>query len=131
MLQYRLKNFYPKFSSSEKFTLRDALERGKELIRDNSREIVNTSTNQRITLDQAILCHAINPRKGKYTDLQNRSELSFRQAHDIGLISKPMTLTEIIDKGTFDSTGHFSDRGNRYTLIEAINAGKIYIIISN
>lgn len=110
-------------NSSEKFTLREALERGKELVRDNAREVVNTSTNQRITLNEAILCHAINPRKGNYTDLQSRVELAFQKAHEFGLISKPMTLTEVVDKGIFDSSGHFTDRGNRYTLIEAINAG--------
>uniref|UniRef100_A0A915EK62 Uncharacterized protein n=1 Tax=Ditylenchus dipsaci TaxID=166011 RepID=A0A915EK62_9BILA len=117
--------FVDKNVQGEKFTLRDALERNKELIRDNIREVVNTDTNQRITLQEAILCHAINPRQGKFTDLQSRANLSLRQAFDQALISKPKTLTEIIDQGQLDTSNHFLDRGNRYTLVEAINAGVV------
>lgn len=112
-------------NSDDKFSLREALERNKELVKDNIREIVNTDTNQRITLSEAILCHAINPRQGKYTDLKSRNVLSLRQAFDNNLIAKPATLTESIEQGIIDSTGHFLDRGNRYTLVEAINVGLI------
>lgn len=112
-------------NSSEKFTLRDALQRGKELVRDNVREVINTDTNQRMTLSEAILCHAINAREGKYQDLKNRSNITLKEAFDTQLISKPKTLTEIVDNVQVDSSGHFVDRGNRYTLIEAINAGTI------
>ena len=63
-------------------------------MRDNVRECVNTAINQRITVADALVAHALNPRSGKFTDLQSRAELSLRQAHDFGLIQKPLTLTE-------------------------------------
>lgn len=110
-------------NSSDKFTLRDVLARGKELIRDNVREIVNTDSNQRVTLSEAILCHAVNLRQGNYTDLKHRATISLKEAFNNQLISKPKTLTEAVDTVQVDTTGHFLDRGNRYTLIEAINAG--------
>lgn len=110
-------------NSNDKFTLRDLLVRGKELICDNVREIINTDSNQRVTLNEAILCHAINLRQGNFTDLKNRNTINLREAFDSKLISKPKTLTEAIDSVIVDLTGYFTDCENRYTLIEAINAG--------
>jgi hypothetical protein len=49
---------------------------------------------------------------------------------DIKLIfkfQKPLTLTEVVDKGHYDSSGLFLDRGNRFTLLEAINSGCSFI----
>ena len=34
-----------------------------------------------------------------------------------------MFLSQVLEKGQYDSSGHFLDRGNRFTLLEAINAG--------
>uniref|UniRef100_A0A914HUQ8 Uncharacterized protein n=1 Tax=Globodera rostochiensis TaxID=31243 RepID=A0A914HUQ8_GLORO len=110
-------------TSGERFTLRDALDRQRPLVKDNVRECINTATNHRVTIAEAMLAHALNPRSGKFTDLQSRAELSLRQAHDLGLIQKPQTLTEVVEKGLLDTAGHFSDRGNRFTLLEAINSG--------
>ncbi|KAL3114469.1 hypothetical protein niasHT_019973 [Heterodera trifolii] len=110
-------------SSGERFTLRDALDRQRPLVKDNVRECINTATNQRLTIAEAMLAHALNPRSGKFTDLATRAELSLRQAYDQGLIQKSQTLTEVVEKGLLDTQGHFSDRGNRFTLMEAINSG--------
>ncbi|CAK5053371.1 unnamed protein product [Meloidogyne enterolobii] len=99
--------------SGERFTLREALDRQRPLIRDNTRECVNTALNQRVTVAEAVLANALNPRTGKFTDLQSRIELSLKEAHDYGLIQA----------SHYDSNGLFLDRGNRFTLLEAINAG--------
>lgn len=53
-------------NSGEKFTFRDALKKDDPLISSSIREIVNTLTKERITLNEAILSHAINHREGKF-----------------------------------------------------------------
>lgn len=113
-------------TSGEKFTLRDALARDNRILNENIREIVNTDTNQRITLADAILCHAIDHRGGKFTDLRQRATMNLQQAFDNDLIAKPLTLTEIIEKNLIDNTHRFIDRGtkHRLTLLEAVAAGK-------
>ncbi|KAL3085366.1 hypothetical protein niasHS_010435 [Heterodera schachtii] len=47
----------------------------------------------------------------------------FIDAHAGGLIQKSQTLTEVVENGLLDTQGHFGDRGNRFTLMEAINSG--------
>jgi hypothetical protein len=95
IISIKLINLKKIIFAGEKFTLRDALDRQRPLVRDNVRECVNTGINQRVTVAEAVLAHALNPRTGKFTDLQSRAELSLRQAYDFGLIQKPLTLTEV------------------------------------
>uniref|UniRef100_A0A914CKV1 Uncharacterized protein n=1 Tax=Acrobeloides nanus TaxID=290746 RepID=A0A914CKV1_9BILA len=112
-------------SSNDKFTLRDALSRDNKLLNEHIREIVNTDTNQRITLADAILSHAIDPKQGTFTDLRNRNSIPLSQAYNNDFISKPLTLTEVIERDLLDSAQRFIDRGtkNRFTLLEAIASG--------
>ncbi|KAI6230952.1 hypothetical protein M3Y95_00330300 [Aphelenchoides besseyi] len=112
-------------NTNEKFTFRDALKKDDPLISSSIREIVNTATKERITLNEAILKNAIKHREGKFQDLQNRVELSLYDAYERGYIAKPLTLTEACEQNIIDSAGRFSDSGtnNRFTLIEAIEKG--------
>uniref|UniRef100_A0A7E4VBK6 Dystrophin n=1 Tax=Panagrellus redivivus TaxID=6233 RepID=A0A7E4VBK6_PANRE len=114
-------------NSDDKFTLRQALARDNKLINDNVREVINTQKNERITLADAIISHAINHKVGKFVDLATRGELTLRQAYDKGYISKPLTLTEAAERDLVDTANRFVDRGtqSRYTLLEAIAKGVI------
>ncbi|CAD5205428.1 unnamed protein product [Bursaphelenchus okinawaensis] len=117
--------FVDKNNKDQKFTFRDALARGKELINQGLLEVTNTQTNQRITLNEAIRCKAVDHKEGKFQDLKNRSHLTLNQAYERGFISKPMTLTEAVEENTLDLSGRFYEKGttNRYTLIEAVSHG--------
>ncbi|KAI6225247.1 Plectin [Aphelenchoides fujianensis] len=112
-------------NTNEKFTFRDALKKDDPLISSSIREIVNTAKRERITLNEAIVSHAINHREGKFKDLNTQAELSLYDAYERGYIAKPLTLTEAVEKGLLDAAGRFTDEGtnNRYTLIEAIEKG--------
>ncbi|CAD5207872.1 unnamed protein product [Bursaphelenchus xylophilus] len=111
--------------AGKRFTFRDALARGKELINEGILEIINTQTNQRITLNEAIRCKSIDHKEGKFQDLKNRTHLTLGQAYDRGYIGKPLTLTEAVEEDALDLSGRFYEKGttNRYTLIEAVSHG--------
>ncbi|VDK46544.1 unnamed protein product, partial [Cylicostephanus goldi] len=112
-------------NSKDTFTLREACSKQLGLLNLYVPEVVNTAENTRLDLKDAMLRNAINTRNGNFTDLQTRRTLSLREAYNEGLISKPATLTEMLEKDLIDSTNHFIDRGtkHRHTLLEAIAAG--------
>lgn len=116
--------FYDK-NSGEKFTLEDAVVSEKPLVSLFMKEIINTVEEKKVTLKEAIKTNVVLPREGKYNDLQASRNLSFREAFDKDLIQKPMTLTEISERGLIDSTHKFIDAGtkHRYTLLEALAGG--------
>ncbi|KHJ97614.1 hypothetical protein OESDEN_02412 [Oesophagostomum dentatum] len=112
-------------NTNDTFTLRDACSKQSGLLNLYVPEVVNTSENTRLDLKDAMLRNAINTRNGNFTDLRTRRTLSLREAYNEGLISKPATLTEMLERDLIDSTNHFIDRGtkHRHTILEAIAAG--------
>ncbi|KAK6730470.1 hypothetical protein RB195_007125 [Necator americanus] len=112
-------------NTKDTFTLREACSKQLGLLNLYVPEVVNTAENTRLDLKDAMLRNAINTRNGNFTDLQTRRSLSLREAYAEGLISKPSTLTEMLEKDLIDSTNHFIDRGtkHRHTILEAIAAG--------
>ncbi|VDM67005.1 unnamed protein product, partial [Strongylus vulgaris] len=112
-------------NTKDTFTLREACSKQLGLLNLYVPEVVNTAENTRLDLKDAMLRNAINTRNGNFTDLQTRRTLSLREAYNEGLISKPSTLTEMLEKDLIDSTNHFIDRGtkHRHTILEAIAAG--------
>ncbi|EYB85852.1 hypothetical protein Y032_0289g1496 [Ancylostoma ceylanicum] len=112
-------------NTKDTFTLREACSKQLGLLNLYVPEVVNTAENTRLDLKDAMLRNAINTRNGNFTDLQTRRTLSLREAYAEDLISKPATLTEMLEKDLIDSTNHFIDRGtkHRHTILEAIAAG--------
>ncbi|VDK79013.1 unnamed protein product [Litomosoides sigmodontis] len=108
--------------SGEKITLREAVSKQCALLNLHVPEIVKTDENRRITLGEAIVRNAVNTRQGIFNDLLKSETLTLQEAFAQDLIQKPLTLTEISQKGLIDSTNKFIDGGtkSRFTLLEAI-----------
>lgn len=114
-------------NTNEEITFREAVKRGDPLLNLNVREVVNTKTNERTTLGDAIFEKAINQNDGTFNDLKSGSPLSLRDAFDRGFIGKPLTLTEAADKGFIDGLGRITEpgTGHHFTLIEALAHGVV------
>lgn len=89
------------------------------------KEIINTVEEKRVSLGDAIMSNVISAKEGRYNDVQANQTFSLQEAFDRDLIQKPMTLTEISERGLIDSTHKFIDAGtkHRYTLLEAVAGG--------
>lgn len=112
-------------NSGERFTLQEAISSETSLVNLLLKEIINTIEEKRVTLEDAIANNVIAAKEGKYNDLQANKSFTLQEAFDRDLIQKPMTLTEISEKGLVDSTHKFIDAGtkHRYTLLEAVAGG--------
>uniref|UniRef100_A0AC35UDU8 Calponin-homology (CH) domain-containing protein n=1 Tax=Rhabditophanes sp. KR3021 TaxID=114890 RepID=A0AC35UDU8_9BILA len=111
-------------NSDDKFTLRDACSKKMNILNMHVPEFINTSDLKRLPLNEALARNVINTRTGTFTDRSKNTDLTLYTAQDGGLIGKPLTLREIIQKQKLDTTNHFIDKGTnqRFTLLQAIEA---------
>ncbi|XP_056639429.1 microtubule-actin cross-linking factor 1 isoform X37 [Diorhabda sublineata] len=87
------------------------------------REIVDTKSDNKITIIQALDKNLINPKLGKY--ILGHEKLSFLEAKRRQLIVKPKSLKEIVDDNLMSADGLISSptHQTKLTLLEAANRG--------
>lgn len=110
-------------NSGDKFRLDSAISMG--LIDPRVREIVDAKNDTKVTLQHAIDTGTINSKTGRYMQNVTKEKLTFSDAKQRQLISKPLTLKDVCDLNLMDSAGKIYSPARRCKLSigEAIDAG--------
>lgn len=110
-------------NTGETFRLDKAIDNG--LIDANIREIVDAKNDVKVTLQQALSSGILNAKTGRYVQDVSKEKLTFVEAKNRQLISKPFTLKDVCDLNTLDKNGLIQSptRRQKLSIIEAMNVG--------
>lgn len=105
--------------SGQNMSYAEAIDRG--LIDRGLREVVDPSRQERLTVPKAISRGLIDPHRGLFQDK------TFVNAKEVGLLTQPLTLQEIVTQGCLDPISgllHLPD-GSQLSFAEAFHTGLI------
>lgn len=110
-------------NTGDKFRLDSAISNG--LINPNLREVVDAKNDNKVTVSQALELGILNAKTGRYMNHLTKEKLTFAEAKNRQLISKPMTLKDVCDLNLFDQNGKILSpvHRNRLPIREAISMG--------
>lgn len=110
-------------NSGDKYRLDSAI--NKNLINPELREIVDTRSDAKITVERALETGVLNAKTGRYLNHVTKEKLTFIEAKNRQLIIKPMTLKDIVDRGLLDEQAKVwsPTRREKLSIMEAMNCG--------
>lgn len=110
-------------NGGDKFRLDSAI--ANDLILSNCQEIVDTRNDVKVTVADAVASGLLNTKTGRYINPVTKEKLTFIEAKNRQLISRPATLKDICDLNLLDRDGliYSPTRKRQLTILEAISCG--------
>ncbi|XP_054709316.1 LOW QUALITY PROTEIN: microtubule-actin cross-linking factor 1, isoforms 1/2/3/4/5-like [Uloborus diversus] len=108
--------------SGKKCTIEEAVSKG--ILKSNVKEIFDVTGTKLITIPEALETGLLNAQNGTYVNVENSEEYSLKNAKEMNLVFKPLTLKDAFDKEYINEYGIKNPlTGKRVSILEALACG--------